>query len=148
MSVMFRDSMDRHFFLYAKGHYKKTETVKDLSMIICERNGLVPQVLPVDIILEILLELALEVVSEKDPFGYGDGPYRKFCMELVQGMSYWTPDFLWSLREKGAEYVAITVCLVYLLNTSRLDIDSNCPLGEADPSVLPLNKNYEEIEED
>lgn len=49
---------DRHFYLYAKGHYKKTEIFEDLKTIQANYVGMLKEHIDISHVLERLLSLA------------------------------------------------------------------------------------------
>ena len=111
----------RHFLLYAKNCYRKTETISDLLTILSHEMGLDPKSVKLRDVYEILAGLFLkyatgdqkkdffiQMFSERDSVKLGD-----VVLQLLRVVSV--------LRVRDGETVLID-------------------LGEPDPSVLPLNK--------
>ena len=111
----------RHFLLYAKNYYRKTETISDLLTILSHEMGLDPRSVKLRDVYEILAGLFLKyatgdqkreflmgMFSERDSVKIGD-----VVLQLLRVLSV--------MRVRDGEIVLID-------------------LGEPDPSVLPLNK--------
>jgi hypothetical protein len=110
----------RHFFLYGKNRYRKTETMGDLKKILSHETGVsLAEVRPADV-YEILLGLFLKHTTECEKRGM----------------------FLKMFSER--ESVKIGDMIRYLLDTLKMvkvrdGDDILIDLGEPDPSVLPVD---------
>jgi len=132
-------NFDRHYYLYAKGHYKTTEFVRDLKIITGSRCGIDPKFETLRDICSILLSLVMpQVVKSEHHF--------KEFMQDINPAKRW----MWGERKKdaytGEECMGAVVhkCLSVLALTEVKDIPFE--LGKADPKVLPLIKEQKKDE--
>lgn len=123
----------RHFYLYAKGHYKTTETLTDLKVIQGHWAGIDPEHLTKRDVAHMLLEIARPHIIKNEL------SFRDF-------VKYLDPAYLWSfpafVKEVGENYDyqgAIIHCCLSFLQGARVDeIDGE--LGEPDPQILPISE--------
>lgn len=122
---------DSHVYLYAKGWYKEYDLIHDLKVIYGLRNGIDPEYISINNIMDCLLRLTfkhimnseyhlLEFIADISPNAFK----RRFFKEVVY-------DFNVAVIEK---------CLSILSNTKVSDIPEG--LDDPDPSVLPLQEKF------
>jgi len=131
---------ERHFYLYAKNHYKKTDTLEDLKKILGVWCGVDPEHITKTDIVRKLLSIA--------------HPHLKSESKFLDFIKYLEPDYLWAfpmyIKEAGSEYdfqrAVIHGCLSILALTRVDEIDGS--LGEADSNILPFSREHiENLEE-
>jgi len=124
---------NRHFYLYAKGHYKETDTIKDLSIILGEYCFQDLEYIRVSDILDKLLRLAYrEFIKNSNEF-----KFMEFMKDIL-------PQNNWKFMNDKAQNLEETMihkCLSVLRFAIVTDKDKNVilNLGEADSSILPLS---------
>lgn len=140
---------DRHFYLYAKGHYKKTNIIDDLVTIYSKIYGgdLIDETEKLKYISGILVNLV-----KHHMFKY-DNTFFEFIAEISPENSYRTGyyhklnKFLLEKNENLEEYnfdkAVIYKCNSILLLTKVIDIPFE--LGEPDENILPLNNSWQII---
>lgn len=120
----------RHFVLYAKGWYRKTDRNEDLKQILSDYTGIDVKFLHKDNLISILLELAFEFPS-----------VRIKATDFIIGLA---PCQRWKylsnpLDKCDFEDALIGECLSYLMLTTREECDTVLGgLGSPDENVLPL----------
>ena len=126
------DQADRHVYLYAKGHYKCTNKIKDLQRIFSVRNGIGPEFISAANIANMLLSMAYPYIESKhqwEDFIFSLRPSNRW--------KYWIE----SPNEYDFEEAVIGKCLSILAMTTVFDTESKkiiMDLGEPDSSILPL----------
>jgi len=123
------ENFDRHIFLYAKGHYKKTNAIEDMKKILGKRSGLSPEHISDEDINYVLLDLIYSYTKKKDSFIrfiFTLHPHNAWEHGCPIKASY---DF---------EKVLISACLSVLRFQDIKDIPFG--LGRPDPTILPLTK--------
>lgn len=128
------DQADRHVYLYAKGHYKQIDTIKDLQQIFAERNGLEAKYILPEAIARMLLSMTYSYIENKHQF-------LEFVLDLH-------PNEFWKCRlEYRDQYdffkAVIGRCLSILMMTEVLNKDGKIimNLGDPDPKILPLKED-------
>ncbi|HUO78325.1 MAG TPA: hypothetical protein VMU21_12195 [Thermodesulfovibrionales bacterium] len=111
----------RHFLLYAKNYYLKTETISDLLKILSHETGLDPRSVKLWDVYEVLAGRFVKYTR-------GDQKKDFFMRMFSEGDSVKIGDVVLQLL------AALSVQKVRDGETVLID------LGEPDPSVLPLNK--------
>jgi len=117
-----------HFYLYAKGHYQKTDLIEDLKKVFAKRSAVPLECCQPRDVAIALLELAWKHIAES---GNPEYQFIEFISRLspvdIFGQERWSGgDGFWK--------VLLNDCLPVLRNTKVAGLD----LGEADPKVLPL----------
>ena len=113
-----KDNFDRHFYLYAKGHYVKTDVVEDLKTLVSKRCMLEKKYITENNILSSLLPLVYKHITNDREFGI-----------LVFDIA----------NAKGDYAVILWKCLLVLHSVKVRDADTLLiDLGKADENVLPV----------
>lgn len=105
---------DTHIYLYAKGHYAKTDVVKDLRIILGKRCAISPEYISNSDILLTLSQILYPLIQNEYHFA-------DIVRELVNCKSF-------------ESSVRAILSKIALCRTVGLDI------GSADPNILPLRK--------
>ena len=121
----------RHFYLYAKHWYKRTDVVEDLKLLIQNRSLVDPIHLSVRDVIDNLEGLAWNYITKS-----GNPPhfFREFVFDMF-------PDNRWKHggdKEDSQEITLIKKILSMMSIESVKNIDGN--LGEPDPKILPLSE--------
>lgn len=122
-----------HIYLYAKGHYVKTDIVKDLKKIIGKRCGIVHTCVSLENVLSILLNIAYDCLEK-------NGHMKHLFVEFMKNM-YTTN--LWKIGAKNTvcmEEIILYNCLSQIAMVEVIGLD----LGEPDSNLLPLTKTLGE----
>lgn len=119
----------RHFYLYAKHWYKRTDVVEDLKLLIQERSLIDPVHLSVRDVIDNLEGLAWNYITKS-----GNPPhfFREFVFDMF-------PDNRWKHggdKEDSQEVTLIKKILSMMSIEQVKNIDG--ALGEPDPNILPL----------
>ena len=119
-----------HFYLYAKGHYMKSDDIiDDLKYILSERSAIpVERCLATDIV-DILLSLVYKHITES---GNPEMYFKDFILKLKR-------PFLCKnvITYEEMKLSIIKSSLIILEMTNVKDLN----LGEVDGNILPLEKN-------
>jgi hypothetical protein len=124
-----------HIYLYAKGHYQKTDNViDDLKLIISNRNKIPIEHISKIYVINILLKITYFHISNK--FN-SISLFSDFVISLA-------PENHWKISSKKLEIheAIIYKCLSILRSVKVVDMPDT--LGNPDPDILPLrreNKN-------
>lgn len=113
---------ERHFYLYAKDHYKKGDMEKDLLKILGYYCNADPERLTIFDVNRKLLELAHKHIEYEHHF-------FQFMKWLING----TTD------SKGNIHYGITESCLSVLSLTKIT-DVQFKFGEPDPEVLPLKE--------
>lgn len=119
-----------HFYLYAKGHYQRSDTISDLRKVMGHSYSLHNEGVTIGNLLDALLPLAFEEMQRD-----GDWDYN-----LVSFFHDLHPDNTFQVLSQGDAsgmpyaYRLIEVCLSRL----RLARVAGLNLGEPDGDILPL----------
>lgn len=117
-----KDNPDRHFYLYAKDHYKTENLETDLIKIQAHKCAVNVKSLSISHANISLLKLV--------------HPHLKHASQFLSFI-----DSVVRLGGEGGLQLAIAqICLAELAITKVKDIDF--PLGEADPTILPISNDY------
>jgi len=122
------DQADRHIYLYAKGHYQKSDMVEDMKVLLCERSGS-KHITTEDIII-VLSSLVYPYIENQYRF-------RHFLADL-DPESYWK----WQCDisdQYTFQKALISKCLAVLsmvkvMEGKKVIMD----LGNPDSGVLPI----------
>jgi len=119
-----------HFYLYAKGHYMKSDDIiDDLKYILSERSAIpVERCLATDIV-DILLSLVYKHITES---GNPEMYFKDFIIKLKRPFLHKNVITYEELR-----LLIIKNSLSILEMTNVKDLN----LGEVDENILPLRKN-------
>ena len=125
----------RHIYLYAKGHYKRTDVIEDLRKILAERNALEPEDVAKFVILNVVSKLAFNEIKNDDRF-----------QKLIEEFFTYVPDTDGKTRLYSEDTTLIHVInrmLAILANVSVLDNNKNLilNLGNPDFKILPKKDN-------
>jgi len=131
----------RHFYLYAKGHYKKTDTLMDLKVIQGKWAGVDPECLMKRDVAHLLLGIARPHIIRSE-------------MSFRDFIKYLDPAYLWAfsafVKEVGEKYdyqmALIHCCLSFLQGTTIDEIDGD--LGNPDPQILEISKTRRQWEKE
>lgn len=120
-----------HIYLYAKGHYVKTDSVEDMKVILGHRSGLGADVIRLIDIVRVLTEVAWKHMT-----GHKFG-------EFVERLN---PELDFPFRKDDSPAVrTIQACLNSIMMVQVKDIDGNTifELDEPDSNILPLSNPKE-----
>ncbi len=122
-----------HLYLYAKNHYKVTDTIEDLQKIVGERQMLEPNLVTISDITKVLLHIVI-------PYMAKNNPDHKF-MDFIDAIS---PNNFWQYRntkEYDFSMAIINKCLsIMSLTRVRSDDKILLELDKPDPNILPLKE--------
>jgi hypothetical protein len=132
---------DRHFYLYAKGHYKVStfamvdgkqrvsDIMTDLKTITAKRCGIPLECLNTSDVLEVLIIVCYPHISK-----FNEYTFREFLLDL-------SPENTWKVGGTVDEHIYVKMCrkLKSILALTRV-VDIPFELGEPDPDVLPLKE--------
>jgi hypothetical protein len=145
---MEKDDFDRHFYLYAKGHYKaaqvsvhtlgevdekpvrlRKDTIRDLKVLMGKRCGYEPEETTVGDVLSVLLSIAYPHIIKLP---------ENMLKEFLVDLSY---DNAWKYGADPNDTYAVRLChkLLSILSLTKV-CDIPFELGEPDPSILPLKE--------
>lgn len=133
-------NQDSHIYLYAKGWYKKNNTIEDLGKIIEKRN-LLDQPSKYDIyviLLGIVLDKMIDSPGTKDKM-------HTFFADISPDRFFLFDEYPMKRKEDYNFYDAvINKCVCELATASVYDADGNTllELDEPDPNILPLSGGY------
>lgn len=118
----------RHFYLYAKNHYKRTDTISDLKHILAHECALDERYVDIRDIFELLLRLVSHHIQ-------GEFQFADLVMRLMGNLRI--PILCPQNDTERLNYL-----LSFLANTKVVKENGEIimELGKADPKVLPLNK--------
>ena len=122
------DRADRHIWLYAKGHYKITDTVEDLKKLMGERSNIDPEYITSGDIISVLLSVVYPLISSEEKtkdFIIGLHPENYF--KASNSGDYTFQDAFFKKCLSVIRYVTV-----------RKDGEWIIDLGEPDPELLPL----------
>jgi hypothetical protein len=136
---------DSHFYLYAKGWYKRTDVVEDLKVLQGKYCGIDPKYIDINDILHKLLSLVYPVLAKHPD---NDSAFIHFISGLFpsstwqvgydhNSVAYYSEDRS-KLPPYQLEMALIYKCLSVLKLTRVRDIPEG--LDEPDESILPLSK--------
>lgn len=118
----------RHIWLYAKGHYKRGDLMKDLKVLIGHHAALMPEHVSDEDILIVLCENAIPYLTTE---GNVDYRMRKFFEDLI---------FATHHENRPLTVADIAQKLLSVLSIVRVMDDEGravINLGEADYELLP-----------
>jgi len=113
----------RHFYLYAKLHYKRTNVITDLKAIVADYCGFYKEDASTNDVIRMLLKITSHHINNSDKF-------LRFMDELVSRIN-----FPFKIYDSPIEYI-IDECLSILQGIKVIDIQGE--LGTADKNILPL----------
>jgi len=119
----------RHFYLYAKSHYKQNDIVEDLKKIAGNYTGSSPESEKVSDIMTILTD-AMNDLFKNDP-----NAFRKFSDVYLRN-TVELRGFNCEIRSSHLAY--IHTCMNIMGHTKVCDIEGD--LGEDDYSILPCHE--------
>ena len=117
----------RHLYLYAKGHYQRTDITKDLKVIVGKLTMMYPEHVDIGNILFWLTKEVYKYITDYDDFFNFISAYfpeNKYLYEDINQDSY---------------YILIRKCLSILSLTSVDEIGYD--IGVADREILPLTSD-------
>lgn len=117
-------NFDRHFYLYAKGHYEKKCTTTELIKIQSKRCGTQEARLTLRDVNTVLVSLAHRHVQHRNAF-------KSFIDFIISNHA-----------NQGGVQLAISKACLSIFNTVKTS-EIGFDLGEADPDVLPLASDKE-----
>ena len=119
-----------HVFLYAKGHYKKTDTLKDLQAILGHRFDLEPEDVSKEEVYRTIITLGMEHMR-KDIF----------VSTLLEAFGL---RFSWldCIEDEEKNENNKLIRLLHALFQAKYIVDGEMVnnFGEADPNILPLSE--------
>lgn len=119
----------RHFYLYAKHWYKRTDIVEDLKILIQNRSGIDAIHLNTNDILENLIDLVwLSISRSGNPSHF----FSEFVFDTAMPQEWWK---FYGKEKDSQELITIKKCLSVMSLTNVSDIDGE--LGEPDFTILP-----------
>lgn len=117
---------DRHIFLYAKGHYKRNDLIKDMKKIIEKRNGIDVEYITCNDIIDNLSNIAWNYINTEYQF-----------LGFINDINPVNNSIFTSTPYNFEESI-ISKCLSILKFQKVVDIPFE--LGKPDPDILPLSK--------
>jgi len=128
-------NFDRHYYLYAKHHYKTSDFITDLKIITGKRCGISPDDIGMNDVLSILLSLIYPYVMK-----FSEYSFKLFICD-INPAKFW----MWDIGKNKTSYTGEECmlalahkCCSILALTEVVKIPFE--LGEADPSILPLSE--------
>jgi len=118
-----------HFYLYAKGHYHKTDLIEDLKKIAGNYTGCSPESESIGAIMNILSDAITELLGN-DPNGL-----KRFNYAFMNNVAEFK-NFKQTPRLSYESY--ILTCLQLMAHCKIEDIKGE--IGRADHSILPPSK--------
>jgi len=126
-----KDKMNsyRHFYLYAKHWYKRTDVIEDLKVLIKERSGIPIEYIRKRDIIDNLIDLAwLSITRSGNPAI----SFREFVVNIAFPNDWWKFN---CNKDVPIEVITINKCLSIMSITEVSKIDGE--LGEPDYNILP-----------
>lgn len=125
-------NLDSHIFLYAKGHYERSDVIKDLKVIVGQRCGIEPEDITTTDVIEVVLAVTIPHVRRSEHL------LREFILGLRE-TRYWEV----SPGQKDPytfDKALLRRCLSVLSMTMVKGKDGEIliPLDDPDPAILPL----------
>jgi len=137
----------RHFYLYAKGWYKRTNTFDDLRKLVSEFSGISIEHIRKNDVLVVLGNVMKEVMAMQNITGqqlieslHSQLYHRQLLLDI--GM---TKDIVTAESESSVHFAAEFIVDTYLSIISTCSIVSTdrktrLDLGMPDPMILPLDR--------
>ena len=126
-----------HVYLYAKHHYKRTDTITDLKIILSKRSLIDIEFISGEDIIGCLTEITWKEINR---CGNPTYEFNDFVMRIL-------PQNRWKVNNRDKELEDLNVaiinsCLSVLSQSLVKDDNGNVllELGEPDSSILPLVK--------
>lgn len=127
-------NINSHIILYAKNHYKRTDIIEDLRILVGHRNYCDPKFITKSDVFHVILDITLPHIlyhGEQKP----ENVLREFFIDL-----YPVNRFKFGSNEDEDYFLAlIRKCLSYLRNTKicRSDGSMIMELDDPDYTILP-----------
>jgi len=129
-------NLDRHIYLYAKGHYKREDTIEDMRKLVGVRCGIDSECISIADIRSILIGLVWSHITT-------DYQFEEFIEDLHPS-NVWKHSYKAQIeKDYTFDRVFISKCLSVLRFQKVKDIPFN--LGKADLNILPLKSIKEKI---
>ena len=127
---------DSHIYLYAKGHYQKTDTIEDLKVILGHRSGTPADCISRKDIMDVLCKIVWEHLYNNSTF---DNP--TMFQKVIERINP-TFDILPYPKQASTLERTIKALLSILLNLKVRDDKGNTliELDRADYTILPCNR--------
>jgi hypothetical protein len=128
-------NFDRHYYLYAKNHYKASDFITDLKIITGIRCGMDSKDENLNDVASILLSIVYPYAQKFSEYAFKEfiadiNPAKMWMWDNLKRKDYYSGvDFMESVCHK---------CISILALTKVADIPFE--LGEADSKVLPLRE--------
>lgn len=126
-----------HFYLYAKGHYMKTDVIEDLKKIFAKRSSIPLECCQVRDVTQVLLGLAWKHITES-------GNPEHYFVEFISRLN---PVDIWGQERWSGSVGFWKILLADCLSVLRLTKAEGLDLGTADPAVLPLEGSCNKLTE-
>lgn len=119
-----------HVYLYSKGHYKTTNMVEDLKVLLGNRSGIEPEYVTVDDMILVLGRECYELIIHS-----GNPPH--FFLEFINDLR---TDSWWKFNAPKGEKYPLRV-LRKCLSVMSMATIHQVNFGKADSNILPLHKH-------
>ncbi len=132
---------DSHIIHYAKGWYKKTDTVEDLKILYGKRNGVDPKFLGKGKIATLLLELCYKRHDSWNSYTFSDFVMSLSPDDRWKNYGYGTTDdydFYLSVIHRCLSEMSILQIYAFKADGRKIAI---VPLDEPDYSLLSKSEN-------
>lgn len=130
-----------HFYLYAKGWYKKTDIVEDYRKLVANYSGIDTEYVSDGNIISILLNIVYPLI------GKNEHNFKDFIWSLSPDLRHWS-----TLYHPGDEEYSFIKALILTCNsifsTTKVKDDVGTILLELDApdeSVLPLPPSFDDV---
>ena len=120
---------DRHFFLYAKGHYAHSEDViSDMKTLISIRSGMGLEFTRPEYAIQVMAPYVLPYIKDR---------LLEFLDDITPGSNWRCGDIKKQVMDRADFHRAIIYKFLSVLALTKV-VDIPFELGVADPEVLPL----------
>lgn len=123
--------VNRHVYLYAKYHYRRTDFLEDLRLIFARRNAIEPRYVYDGPIVGMVLEIVYPHIRGEHQWGEIIGR----ILEIQPWETTVDPVSLHDLFNRTLGALLGVLSMVKVLDEGRKILE----LGEPDPGLLPLN---------
>lgn len=117
---------DRHFFLYAKGHYKLSDNlIEDLKKILAHRSCLEIQHITTEDIITVLADIAVDIILS----------FEKIKYDILSFIFDLNPKNAWMIGVEKENYSYDEAVIRKSLTILRLSTTTD--IGTIEKSILP-----------
>jgi len=120
---------DRHFFLYAKGHYMRSEDViSDMKTLISIRSGMAREYAKPEYAIQVMAPYVLPYIKDR---------LLEFLDDITPGSNWRCGDIKKQVMDREEFHRAVIYKFLSVLALTKV-VDIPFALGGADSDVLPL----------